>query len=59
MIRKIQLIFDATCKYVNQPLGAADIESVWEIQRFWYLYQIELLENCWIKKIGSESHYTQ
>lgn len=59
MTYKLQVIFGATWQYLNQPLCDASSESVWEIKRFWYLYQINLLENCWIKEISSESHYTQ
>lgn len=58
MTRKIQLISQAVWQYLNQPIGYTHPESVWEVQRFWYLYQIQLLETCLEKDINSETHYT-
>lgn len=59
MARKFQLICSATWKYLNQRLSNSEPDSVWEIERFWYLYQVQLLENCLKKEVGTESHYTQ
>lgn len=50
---KIKLIAQPIWQYLNQSLG--DPHSVWSISQFKYLYQIELLETCWEKEIGSES----
>ncbi len=45
--------------YLNQPLFDSQKPMVWEIKHFWYLYKIQLLENCLKKDSTSESHYTQ
>jgi hypothetical protein len=59
MTRNFQLILGATWQYLNQPINDHQYSSIWEIRRFWYLYQIQMLENCWEKETSSESNYTQ
>jgi hypothetical protein len=49
----------AILTYLNQPLFDHNKPMVWEINRFWYLYKIQLLENCFHKDIPSQTHYTQ
>jgi len=57
---KMKFVFGAIWQYLNQPIfGEFKAESIWQVQRFWYLYQIQLLENCLKRDINSESHYTQ
>jgi hypothetical protein len=58
MNRKFQLILGATWQYLNQPLFDEELEAIWHVQSFWYLYQLQLLEACWEKEIGSETYYT-
>ncbi|CCQ51081.1 FIG00570329: hypothetical protein [Crocosphaera watsonii WH 8502] len=45
--------------YLNQPLFDPKQPMVWEMRRFWYLYKIQLLENCFLKDGTSKTHYTQ
>ncbi|EAZ92538.1 hypothetical protein [Crocosphaera chwakensis] len=45
--------------YLNQPLFDAQKPMIWETKRFWYLYKIQLLENCFQKDGTSQTHYTQ
>ena len=45
--------------YLNQPLFDPKQPRVWEMRRFWYLYKIQLLENCFLKDGTSKTHYTQ
>ncbi len=45
--------------YLNQPLFDPQKPMVWEMKRFWYLYKIQLLENCFLKDGTSQTHYTQ
>ena len=45
--------------YLNQPLFDPNQPMIWEMKHFWYLYKIQLLENCFRKDITSETHYTQ
>jgi hypothetical protein len=56
---KFKHIGIAIWTYLNQPLFDRHQPMVWEMKRFWYLYKIELLENCFHKDITSETHYTQ
>lgn len=49
----------AIWQYVNQPLFDRHNPMVWETNRFWYLYKIQLLEKCLTKDSTSQSHYTQ
>ncbi len=64
MISKMKLwqfkhIGIALWTYLNQPLFDHHQPMVWEMKRFWYLYKIKLLENCFNKEITSQTHYTQ
>ncbi|ACB53767.1 hypothetical protein cce_4419 [Crocosphaera subtropica ATCC 51142] len=45
--------------YLNQPLFDPNQPMIWETKRFWYLYKIQLLENCFQKDATSQTHYTQ
>ncbi len=49
----------AAWTYLNQPLFDVEKPIVWEMKHFWYLYKIQLLENCFQKQISSQTHYTQ
>jgi hypothetical protein len=45
-------------QYLKQPVFNPQSESIWDINRFWYLYKIELLKKCWDKECSSETkHY--
>ncbi|MFN9173696.1 MAG: hypothetical protein ACK58N_04070 [Synechocystis sp.] len=35
--------------YLNQPVFNKQSKSLWQLNRFWSSYQIELLEACWQK----------
>ncbi len=59
MLGKIQQFTNAFWQYLNQPILDCTHASVWRPSRFWYLYKIQHLENCWIKDCGSQTHYTQ
>jgi hypothetical protein len=59
MLGKIQQLTNAFWQYLNQPVFKRSNPSVWQPHRFWYLYKIQHLENCWIKDCGSQTHYTQ
>ncbi|MEA5534314.1 hypothetical protein [Crocosphaera sp. XPORK-15E] len=56
---KFRHIGGAIWLYLNQPLFNANSPTIWEVNRFWYLYKIQLLENCLHKDSTSQSHYTQ
>lgn len=45
--------------YLNQPLFDVQNPMIWGTKRFWYLYKIQLLENCFQKDGNSQTHYTQ
>ncbi len=49
----------AIWQYLNQPLFDPHTPMVWEVNRFWYLYKIQLLKSCLDKDSTSHSHYTQ
>ncbi len=59
MYGKIQQLTNAFWQYLNQPIVGSPYPSVWQINRFWYLYKIKHLENCLRKDCGSQRHYTQ
>lgn len=55
---KIRQICHPLWQYLTQPVFNAQTESVWNLHRFWYLYKIQLLQNCWSKECDTESkHY--
>jgi hypothetical protein len=57
MTPRIRLIWLFFWQYLNQPLF--DSRSIWTISRFYYLSQIQFLENCFVKDITSESRNHQ
>jgi hypothetical protein len=59
MLGQIKQSWHPIWQYLNQPICDPLVPSVWKPQRFFYLYKIQLLENCLKKDINSESHYTQ
>ncbi len=52
---RIRQIATPIVKYLNQPIASKEVNAVWNPNRFWYLYKIELLENCWQKEAASKS----
>lgn len=58
MIWKMKQTWHPVWQYLNQPIFTASSQSVWNVDQFWYLYKIQLLENCWKKEIPSQTHYT-
>lgn len=59
MLWNLKHVGAAIWYYLNQPLCDEVVPSVWEVNRFWYLYKIQHLESCWLREHSSESHYTQ
>ncbi len=51
---KLRLLTHPIWQYLNQPI--LDRQSVWDVQRFWYLYRIELLKKCWQQECSQKSH---
>jgi hypothetical protein len=45
-------------QYLQQPVFNSEAQSIWNINRFWYLYKIELLKKCWNKECNAQTkHY--
>ncbi len=43
--------------YLNQPITPdAEKKSEWKFKRFFYLYQLELLESCWLQESFEPNH---
>ena len=42
-------------QYLNQPLFSAQFKSIWNVNRFWNMYQVNFLESCWYKDTESAS----
>jgi hypothetical protein len=55
MTWKIRQVGGAIWHYLNQPLWPSEPAAIWEPSRFWYVYQIQLLEICW-QISNTESH---
>ncbi|MEB3309061.1 MAG: hypothetical protein VKJ02_02405 [Snowella sp.] len=55
MFWKIRQMGGVIWQYVNQPVFSPRQDAIWKPSRFWYVYKIQLLENCW-QMSGSESH---
>ena len=55
MTWKIRQVGGAIWHYLNQPLWPSEPAAIWEPSRFWYVYQIQLLELCW-QISNTESH---
>ena len=54
---KLRLTIDAIWAYLNQPITSKKKkDSVWKFKRFFYLYQLRLLENCWSQKCCYRNH---
>lgn len=51
---KVRQLVDPMLQYFNQPIGKSERGAVWNPNRFWYLYKIELLEKCWLKEAASK-----
>ncbi len=58
-VGKIKQASSAVWLYLNQSVFEPDNPTVWEPNRFWYLYKIQHLKNCLYKDSESESRYTQ
>jgi hypothetical protein len=57
MIYKLRRITHAIWVYLNQSLNlTAQEQSEWKIKRFFYLYQIRLLESCWSQDAFEPNH---
>ncbi|AFZ35334.1 hypothetical protein Sta7437_1776 [Stanieria cyanosphaera PCC 7437] len=54
MNRKIKLLINPFWYYLNQHLF--DHQSVWNMNLFWHLYKIQLLNKCWNKESSQQSH---
>ncbi|WP_255376157.1 hypothetical protein [Synechococcus sp. 7002] len=39
-------------------MGHTDRHTVWNPNRFWYLYKINLLEKCWQKEAANKGQHT-
>lgn len=55
---KVRQVVDPFFQYLNQPIGNSEQCAVWNPNRFWYLYKINLLEKCWLKAAASKSQKT-
>lgn len=55
---KIRHLVDPVLQYLNQPVGHTDQHTVWNPNRFWYLYRINLLEKCWQKAAANKGQHT-
>ena len=49
MLTRVRQLIDPVFQYLNQPIGKSEQCAVWNPNRFWYLYKINLLEKCWLK----------
>lgn len=54
MWTKVLQVTDPLFRYLNQPLGQSAKSAVWNPNRFWYLYKINLLEACWLKDAANK-----
>lgn len=59
MMWNLRHLSTALWQYLNQPLCDVQAQPIWQLNRFWYIYQIQFLEACWQKDINSEKHYSQ
>ena len=55
MLIRVRQFMDPLFHYLNQPLGRSEKCAVWNPNRFWSLYKIELLEKCWLKDPATKS----
>jgi len=56
MASKIRHSFLVFWHYLNQPLFSSSSVTTFKPRRFWYLYQVQLLERCLYKDCESKSH---
>lgn len=57
MIYKWRRLIHAIWAYLNQPITPNPEEkSVWKFKSFFYLYQIKLLESCWLQEPFIPNH---
>lgn len=60
MLYGLRRISHALWSYVNQSITPSETQySVWKPSRFWYLYKIKLLENCWLQQSYLPAHENQ
>ena len=55
MNRKGQHFKRALWQYLNQPVFDSEAESIWEFSKFWHLYRVKLLQNCWQQEFDFQS----
>jgi hypothetical protein len=55
MNRNLKLTTMIFWQYLNQKVCNA--RSVWDLERFWYLYQVQLFKNCWAKECSSKTNH--
>ncbi len=53
-VRQLKQICHPLWQYLKQPVFQANSESIWSISRFWYLYKIQFLKNCWEKECNED-----
>lgn len=53
MNRKIKITTQVFWQYFNQQIF--NTRSVWDMKRFWYIYQINLFRKCWQQECSHES----
>lgn len=41
-------------QFLLQPVFDSSSKSILDPRRFWYFYQIQLLERCWKQECGSK-----
>ena len=57
MVYKLRRVTHAIWVYLNQPITfSQNSQSVWKFDRFFYLYKIRLLENCWRQDSFQSNH---
>jgi hypothetical protein len=54
MNRNVKLFINPFWQYLNQPIF--ERKSVWNLDLFWHLYKIQLLNKCWEKECYQKSH---
>ena len=57
MSYKLTRITRAIWAYLNQSITPnSSKNSIWKFKRFYYQYQINLLESCWLQESFNSNH---